>query len=58
MFARQGVGRALLNAVIARDLPLVTGIVLLIATVYVLVNLAVDLLYAVVDPRVRTPLEI
>ncbi|MGX1562792.1 ABC transporter permease [Streptomyces sp. NPDC055506] len=58
VFARQGVGRALLNAVIARDLPLVTGIVLLIATVYVLVNLAVDLLYAVVDPRVRTPREI
>ncbi|MFZ3572770.1 ABC transporter permease [Streptomyces sp. BH097] len=58
VFARQGVGRALLNAVIARDLPLVTGIVLLIATVYVLVNLAVDLLYAVVDPRVRTSREI
>ncbi|MFE6157925.1 ABC transporter permease [Streptomyces sp. NPDC056486] len=58
VFARQGVGRALLNAVIARDLPLVTGTVLLIAAVYVLVNLAVDLLYAVVDPRIRAPKEL
>ncbi|MFI7099137.1 ABC transporter permease [Streptomyces sp. NPDC050161] len=58
VFARQGIGRALLNAVLARDLPLVTGIVLLIAAVYVLVNLAVDLLHAVVDPRIRTPREL
>ncbi|MER7394282.1 ABC transporter permease [Streptomyces sp. NPDC000151] len=54
VFARQGIGRALLNAVLARDLPLTTGIVLLIATVYVLVNLIVDLVHAAVDPRVRT----
>ncbi|MCB5906337.1 ABC transporter permease [Streptomyces pinistramenti] len=58
VFARQGIGRALLNAVLARDLPLVTGIVLLIAAVYVLVDLAVDLLHAVVDPRIRTPREL
>lgn len=53
VFARPGVGTLLLEAIQQRDYPTVQGTVLLIATTYVLVNLAVDLLYAAVDPRVR-----
>jgi peptide/nickel transport system permease protein len=53
VFARQGVGRLLLTAVRDKDMPVVQGIVLLIAAAYVVVNLAVDLLYGLVDPRIR-----
>ncbi len=53
IFAWPGVGRWLVLAVSARDFRAVQGGVLLLATVFVLVNLAVDLLYAVADPRVR-----
>lgn len=54
LFARQGVGTLLLNAVYAKDVPLVLGVVILSAGVYVVVNLAVDLAYTAVDPRVVT----
>jgi ABC-type dipeptide/oligopeptide/nickel transport system permease component len=53
IFAWPGVGRWLVLAVSARDFRAVQGGVLLLATVFVLVNLAVDLLYAVADPRIR-----
>ncbi|MCA9537744.1 MAG: ABC transporter permease [Myxococcales bacterium] len=53
IFARPGVGTLLLEAIQARNYPVVQGTVLLIATTYVLVNLLVDLLYAAIDPRVR-----
>ncbi|WP_433429029.1 ABC transporter permease [Nonomuraea sp. CA-141351] len=53
LFTRQGIGRLLISAVNAKDLPVVLGVVLLSALVYVLVNLVVDLLYAVVDPRLK-----
>ena len=53
IFAWPGVGRWLVLAVSARDFRAVQGGVLLLATLFVLVNLAVDLLYAVADPRVR-----
>lgn len=53
IFERRGLGTLFLEAFFARDIPLVQGCVLVIAVVYVLVNLAVDLLYGVVDPRVR-----
>jgi dipeptide transport system permease protein len=43
----------LVNAILQRDYPLVQGGVLLIATVYVLINLATDTLYVYVDPRLR-----
>jgi peptide/nickel transport system permease protein len=52
LFARQGIGRLMLNAVNDKDVPMVLGITLLAALIYVLVNLAVDLLNAWVDPRV------
>ena len=53
IFARPGVGTLLLEAIQQRDYPVVQGTVLLIATTYVTVNLLVDLLYAIIDPRVR-----
>ena len=53
LFARQGVGRLMLDATANKDIPIVLGITLLAATVYVVVNLAVDLLYGLIDPRIR-----
>ena len=53
VFAWPGIGFMMVNAILTRDFPLVQGGVLLIASVYVAINLATDLLYAVVDPRVR-----
>ncbi|GAB2958137.1 ABC transporter permease [Nonomuraea fastidiosa] len=53
LFTRQGIGRLLVSAVNAKDLPLVLGVVLLSALIYVLVNLLVDLLYLVIDPRLK-----
>jgi peptide/nickel transport system permease protein len=53
IFARQGIGRLAINAVLVKDFPLIQGTVLFIACVYVLVNLLVDLSYAVIDPRIR-----
>jgi peptide/nickel transport system permease protein len=53
VFNIPGVGRLLVQAVVRRDYPLVQGIVLVVAAVYVLVNLAVDLTYGALDPRVR-----
>jgi peptide/nickel transport system permease protein len=53
VFARQGLGTLVTQAVINRDFPVVQGCVLVAATLYVLVNLVVDVLYAVVDPRIK-----
>jgi peptide/nickel transport system permease protein len=53
VFALPGIGRLVLNAILNRDYQVATGIVLLIATAFVLVNLVVDLLYPLLDPRVR-----
>ncbi len=53
VFALPGMGRLALNAIGQRDYPVVQGVVLLIAGLFVLTNLAVDLLYALADPRVR-----
>ena len=53
VFAWPGVGSLLITGVGSRDYPLVTGLVLLYATAFVLINLCVDGLYAVIDPRIR-----
>jgi peptide/nickel transport system permease protein len=53
VFARQGVGRVAVDALIARDLPLIQGSVLFLAAIFVFTNLVVDLLYGVLDPRIR-----
>src|SRR5690606_40071280 len=53
IFNIPGIGRLLIQAVGRRDVPLVQGTVLVIATVYVVVNLVVDILAAALDPRIR-----
>jgi peptide/nickel transport system permease protein len=53
VFAREGIGRLAITAILSKDFPLVQGIVLLSAIVYVGVNLAVDLTYALFDPRIH-----
>jgi len=53
VFSWPGLGLQLYDAIGARDLPLVQGGVLLVATVFVFINLFVDVLYAVLDPRIR-----
>ncbi len=53
VFTLPGLGRYLIDAISARDYPVVQAVLLLVATSYVLVNLATDLLYPVFDPRVR-----
>lgn len=53
LFARQGVGRLMLDAANTKDVPIVLGITLLAAFIYVIVNIVVDVLYSLIDPRVR-----
>ena len=53
IFAWPGIGRLLIQAISQRDYPLVQGIVIVTALVVSLINLAVDLLYAAINPRVR-----
>lgn len=53
LFARQGVGRLMLDAASSKDVPIVLGITLLAAFIYVIVNIVVDILYSLIDPRVR-----
>lgn len=53
VFAWPGLGRLVFIAVAARDYPLIQGAVLVIAALFLLINLLVDVLYAVVDPRIR-----
>jgi peptide/nickel transport system permease protein len=47
------VGNLVVSAVLRRDYPVIQGALLVIAAVYVIVNLIIDLLYLVIDPRVR-----
>ena len=53
VFAYPGVGRLALSAIAGRDVPVVQAFVLLMAVVIVSLNLIVDMLYAVLDPRIR-----
>lgn len=53
VFARPGLGRVTLAAITDRDLPVITGVILFSALVFVVVNLIVELLYPVLDPRLR-----
>ncbi len=53
VFSWPGVGLQLYRAISTRDIPLIQGSVLLIAVTFVVINLVVDLLYAVLDPRIR-----
>lgn len=53
LFSYEGLGNMAIDAVVNRDLPLIQGIVLVFAAIFTAVNLAVDLLYAVLNPRLR-----
>ncbi len=53
VFSIPGLGRLIIGAVLSRDFPVIQGGLLFLALIYLVVNIAVDMLYAVVDPRVR-----
>jgi len=53
VFALPGLGRLTVDAIVRRDYPVIQGVILVVSGVYVLVNLVVDLLYVVLDPRIR-----
>ena len=53
IFALPGIGSLLVESIIARDLPVVQGITLMVGLLFILVNLITDLLYSVLDPRIR-----
>jgi peptide/nickel transport system permease protein len=53
VFAIPGLGRLTIDAIARRDYPVIQGIVLLFSLVYVLVNLVVDVIYSLLDPRIR-----
>jgi peptide/nickel transport system permease protein/oligopeptide transport system permease protein len=53
VFSRPGLGRLIVGGILAKDFPLVQGTVLFVAAAYVMINVAVDVAYAYVDPRIR-----
>lgn len=53
LFARQGIGRLIITGILAKDFPIVQGVVLFAAAGYVIANLLVDISYAFLDPRIR-----
>lgn len=53
VFARPGLGALVVNSIQNKDFPVVQGVILVLATTYVIVNLLVDLSYAFIDPRIR-----
>jgi peptide/nickel transport system permease protein len=53
IFAWPGIGRAIFEAIVSRDFPLIQAGVLVLATFAVLINLLVDLMYRLLNPRVR-----
>jgi len=53
VFNIPGIGRLVVDAITRRDYPIIQGVMVLFAGVYVLINLAVDILYCFIDPRIR-----
>lgn len=53
IFGRQGIGALAVRAIVAKDFPMLQGVVLFVAVIYVLVNLCVDVAYAALDPRIH-----
>ena len=53
VFARQGLGRIVADAIMAKDLAIIQGVVFFIAIVYVFINLCIDISYSIIDPRIR-----
>ncbi|WP_431879896.1 ABC transporter permease subunit, partial [Amycolatopsis sacchari] len=58
VFARKGLGRMTQTAINTLDLPLVQGIVVFVAAAFALINLVVDLVYPLLDPRLRATLAV
>jgi ABC-type dipeptide/oligopeptide/nickel transport system permease component len=53
LFARVGIGRLLVTSILQRDYPLIQGTILIFGIIYIVSNLVIDLLYALVDPRIH-----
>ena len=53
VFAIKGLGRVLIEGILNRDYPVVQGAILAVSAIFVFANLAVDVLYTVIDPRIR-----
>jgi peptide/nickel transport system permease protein len=53
VFARQGIGKLMVDAIIAKDIPVVQGAILLISVLFITINILVDLAYGWIDPRIR-----
>ena len=53
VFALPGIGRLTVDAIVRRDYPVIQGVILIISGIYVLINLVIDILYVVLDPRIR-----
>jgi peptide/nickel transport system permease protein len=53
VFAIPGIGRLVVDAILTRDYPVIQGVLLIFSGVYVLLNLIIDLIYVVLDPRIR-----
>jgi peptide/nickel transport system permease protein len=54
IFSWPGLGRMTYFAVRERDVPLVTGIVLVLVTIFIVINSLIDIIYGILDPRIRT----
>ena len=53
VFAWPGIGRLIVDSILARDYPMIQGTILIFGLLYIMVNLVVDLIYAYVDPRIH-----
>ena len=53
VFAWPGIGRLIVDSILARDYPVIQGTILIFGLLYILVNLVVDIIYAFIDPRIR-----
>jgi len=53
VFAWPGIGRLLVESILSRDYPVIQGVVLLVATLFIFINLIVDIIYSFLDPRIR-----
>ncbi|WP_422486901.1 ABC transporter permease [Gudongella sp. DL1XJH-153] len=54
VFSIPGLGKLMIDAIMTRDIPVIQGSVVYVATIFVLVNLLIDIIYGILDPRVRT----
>jgi peptide/nickel transport system permease protein len=53
VFAIPGLGRLTVDAILRRDYPIIQGVILVFSAAYVLVNLVIDIIYPLLDPRIR-----